>query len=115
MPIILNEFLWSLAISAGTVIYGHISQASVAANSVAQIVRELFMIFSFGLAVACSIRLGKTIGEHKFEEAKESSMMISLSIKCSIVLGIVLFFVRGHIIDITFYLKVREVILILCL
>lgn len=104
-PIIINEFLWSLAMSMNTSIYGHIGKEVVAANSVAQVVRQLFMIVAFGLASGGSIVLGKNIGEHKFEKAKkEADILISLTVKICIFMAIILFFTRGIIID-TFILS----------
>ncbi len=42
----------------------------VAANSVAQVIRQLAMVVAFGLANATAIIIGKAIGENKYEGAK---------------------------------------------
>lgn len=70
MPVVLNETMWGLGTSANTAILGHMGSAAVAANSVAQVARQLATVVSFGLASATAIYLGKTIGEQKFKEAK---------------------------------------------
>ena len=69
-PVILNEVLWGLGGSANTAILGHLGSAAVAANSVAQVARQLATVVSFGVSTATAIYLGKTIGENKIEEAK---------------------------------------------
>lgn len=70
MPVVLNELMWGLGTSANTAIIGHLGSAAVAANSVAQVVRQLAQVVVFGISNATAIYLGKTIGEKKFEHAK---------------------------------------------
>ncbi len=69
-PVILNEMMWGLGSSANTAVIGHLGSAAVAANSVAQVARQLASVVVFGVANATAIYLGKTIGERKFELAK---------------------------------------------
>ncbi|QEK18067.1 putative FMN/FAD exporter YeeO [[Clostridium] hylemonae DSM 15053] len=70
MPVVLNEVMWGLGSSANTAIIGHLGSAAVAANSVAQVARQLATVVVFGIAHAAAIYLGKTIGERKLEYAK---------------------------------------------
>lgn len=99
LPIIANEFLWSLAISMNAAIYGHLNTQAVAANSVAQVVRQLFMIFSFGLSVATAIELGKRIGEKNYKLARiEAKWLVQFSMKVATFMAVVLFFSRGFLI-----------------
>lgn len=69
-PVIVNELLWGLGSSTNTAIIGHMGSAAVAANSVAQMARQLAMVVCFGVSNATAIYLGKTIGEKRFELAK---------------------------------------------
>lgn len=69
-PVILNELMWGLGSSANTAVIGHLGSAAVAANSVAQVARQLATVVVFGVSNATAIYLGKTIGERKFELAK---------------------------------------------
>lgn len=69
-PVIVNELLWGLGSSTNTAIIGHMGSAAVAANSVAQMARQLALVVGFGVSNATAIYLGKTIGERKFELAK---------------------------------------------
>lgn len=69
-PVIVNELLWGLGSSTNTAIIGHMGSAAVAANSVAQMARQLALVVGFGVSNATAIYLGKTIGEKKYELAK---------------------------------------------
>lgn len=70
MPVVLNELMWGMGSSANTAIIGHMGSAAVAANSVAQVARQLATVVAFGVCNATAIYLGKTIGERKLEHAK---------------------------------------------
>ena len=70
LPVVLNEVMWEMGTAANTAILGHMGSAAVAANSVAQVARQLATVVAFGLASATAIYLGKTIGEQKPEHAK---------------------------------------------
>lgn len=70
IPVVLNELMWGLGTSANAAVIGHMGSAAVAANSVAQVTRQLACVVVFGISNATAIYLGKTIGEQKIEEAK---------------------------------------------
>lgn len=70
MPVVLNELMWGLGTSANTAVIGHLGSAAVAANSVAQVARQLATVVVFGISNATAIYLGKTIGEQKLVHAK---------------------------------------------
>lgn len=70
LPVVLNEVMWGLGSSANTAVIGHLGSAAVAANSVAQMAKQLAAVVAFGVSHATAIYLGKTIGERKYELAK---------------------------------------------
>lgn len=70
MPVVLNELMWGLGSSCNTAIIGHLGSAAVAANSVAQVARQLAQVVVFGISNATAIWLGKTLGEGKLLHAK---------------------------------------------
>ncbi len=81
LPVVLNEVMWGIGSSANTAIIGHLGSPAVAANSVAQMAKQLAQVVTLGVANATAIYLGKTIGEHKIELAKSySKRFIWLSI-----------------------------------
>lgn len=70
MPVVLNEMMWGLGSSCNTAIIGHLGSEAVAANSVAQVARQLAQVVVFGISSATAIWLGKTLGEKKTEHAR---------------------------------------------
>ena len=99
LPVVVNEVLWGLGTAANTAILGHMGSAAVAANSVAQVARQLATVVSFGLSSAAAIYLGKTIGEKKTEYAKAyAKRFLILSIIMGILGGTVILAVSlsGH-------------------
>lgn len=63
-PVIVNEILWGVGYSANAAIIGHLGSSAVAANSVAQVTRQLSMVVVFGIGNATAIMIGKAIGEN---------------------------------------------------
>ena len=59
LPVVVNEVLWGLGTAANTAILGHMGSAAVAANSVAQVARQLATVVSFGLSSAAAIYPGQ--------------------------------------------------------
>ena len=51
-PVILNEMMWGLGSTANTAVIGHLGSAAVAANSVAQVARQLATVVAFGVSNA---------------------------------------------------------------
>lgn len=70
MPVLLNEMAWGCGMATITAIMGHLGSAAVAANSVAQVSRQLSMVVAFGVSGATAIVIGKTIGEGRTELAE---------------------------------------------
>lgn len=85
LPVAANELMWGGGISMVTAIIGHMGKSAVAANSVAQVVRQLAMVVIFGVANATAIMLGKAIGEGKKENARIYSVRF---LKITLALGI---------------------------
>ena len=88
-PVICNELLWGLGYSVSAAIIGHLGSSAVAANSVAQVVRQLSMVIVFGIGNATSIMLGQVLGEGKKELAEVySKRFIKLALVGGIIGGI---------------------------
>ena len=92
MPVVLNELMWGLGTSMNTAVMGHLGKAVVAANSVAQVVRQLVTVVGFGIASVAAILIGKTIGQGEMKAAKVyAGWLIRLAVEVSLVAaGIVL-------------------------
>lgn len=91
MPVVLNEFLWGLGSSCNTAIIGHLGSEAVAANSVAQVARQLAQVVVFGISNATAIWLGKTLGEKKPEHARAyAKQFVILSLGMGIAGGLLI-------------------------
>lgn len=86
MPVVLNEMMWGLGVSTLAAIIGHMGSAVTAANSVAQVVRQLAMVVLFGLANAAAVMIGKAIGAGNAGLAERHG---SRFMKLSLVLGVI--------------------------
>ena len=73
IPVMLNELFWGMGSSMNSVVIGHMGSAAVAANSVAQVARQLAQVVGFGVAAAAAIMLGKAIGANESERAERDS------------------------------------------
>lgn len=85
MPVVLNELFWGAGVSAVSAILGHLGSAAVAANSVVQVVRQLAMVVSFGVASSAAIMIGKAIGEKKDHLAEQYGRSF---VKLSVITGV---------------------------
>lgn len=70
-PVVANELMWGLGMSVMAAILGHMGSEATAANSVAQVGRNLATVIAFGVASAAAIMIGNTIGEGKTELARQ--------------------------------------------
>lgn len=87
-----NEFFWGLGMSLYFVIVGHISTESVAAfNIISNIDNFAFVVF-LGLADACAILVGHTIGENQEELAHQyARTVIRIALIGGLLMGLVIF------------------------
>ncbi len=100
-PVIANELMWGLGLSTMTAITGHLGSAATAANSVAQVCRNLATVIAFGVANAAAVMIGKAIGEGNKELAKiYGGRFIKLSIGTGIFGSLVLLCARPVILSV---------------
>lgn len=90
IPVTLNELMWGSGASMITAVIGHMGQSAVAANSVAQVTRQLATVVAFGIANATAIMIGKAIGEGNEEKAEDfGRRFVWLTVIAGVVGGIV--------------------------
>ena len=65
-----NELVWGCGFTMYTVIMGHLGADAVAANSIANIVKDLLVCLSLGLGNAGGILVGNLLGRGDFRQAK---------------------------------------------
>jgi putative MATE family efflux protein len=69
LPIIANEFLWSMGITAYFVIYAHMGTDSLAAMNIVSTIDQLALVVLFGLTSATSVIVGNRIGAGETTDA----------------------------------------------
>ena len=90
-PVLLNELAWGCGFAMYSVIMGHLGSDAVAANSIANISKNLVVCLCIGLGSAGSIIVGNELGAGHFEEAKAAGRtLVKASILCGVLSGALL-------------------------
>lgn len=71
MPVLANEIAWGCGFTMFSVIIGHLGSDAVAANSIANIVKNLVACAALGIGAGSSIIVGNELGKGKLELARE--------------------------------------------
>lgn len=69
LPVLGNELVWGCGFTMYTVIMGHLGADAVAANSIANIVKDLLVCLSLGLGNAGRLLVGNLLGRGDFRQA----------------------------------------------
>ncbi len=85
-PILGNELAWGCGFAMFSVIMGRLGSDAIAANSIANIVKNLMICFCMGTASAGGIMVGNELGQGKLELAKEYGSRIC---KVALVVGLI--------------------------
>lgn len=70
LPILGNEIVWGIGFTMYSVIMGHLGSDAAAANAIANIIKNLVICFSTGVANASGVILGGLLGRGELEKAK---------------------------------------------
>lgn len=73
MPAIANDIVWTIGFSMYSVIFGHLGEDVVAANSITSTIRGLGTTLCYGIGSASGIILGPVLGAGKIEEGKKTA------------------------------------------
>lgn len=76
-PVLFNELIWGCGFTMYSVIMGHLGTDAVAANSIANISKNLVICFCIGLGSGGSILIGNELGADCFEEAKRAGRILT--------------------------------------
>lgn len=71
LPIIGNELAWGVGFTMYSVVMGHMGSDAVAANSIANIAKNLLICFCIGIANGGSIIVGNELGAGRLNEARQ--------------------------------------------
>ncbi len=90
-PVLGNEIVWGVGFTMYSVIMGHLGSDAVAANSIANIVKNLVACFCLGLGSGGGILVGNELGAGKLQSAKVyGDKLCKISIISGAISGIVL-------------------------
>ena len=90
-PSLGNQIVWAVGFSMYSVIMGHLGNDAVAANSVANIIKNLLSCVVFGLGNAGGILVGNELGAGRLDIAKEyGARLIKLAILFGAVSGLMM-------------------------
>ena len=104
LPVLANEFLWSMGENVYAIIYGHMGTLSCAAMTLTNSVQALMMGAMTGLSSAAGIIIGKKLGEGSYEEAyKDSKQLMKYGFIGATFLSVVL------LLTIRFYVQIFQV------
>lgn len=78
LPILINEFFWSLGQNVNTCIYGHIGTGALAAMSMTGPIQGLFIGAMSGVSQAAGILVGKRLGAREYDAAYQESKKLML-------------------------------------
>ena len=90
-PVLGNEIVWGVGFTMYSVIMGHLGTDAVAANSIANIVKNLVACFCLGLGSGGGIMVGNELGAGRLDMAKiYGRKLCKLSVICGAVSGLLL-------------------------
>jgi putative MATE family efflux protein len=122
-PVILNELLWSLAVTMYSIVYARIGTPSIAAMNIVGTVDNLALVPFMGLSSAIAIICGHKIGAGEKKEAnRDVGRTMGLTFVFALLVSGVVFAAKGLVIslykitpDVALYADRALIILALCI
>lgn len=88
MPVLANELAWGCGFTMFSVIMGHLGSDAVAANSIANIVKNLIACVSLGIGTGSGILVGNELGSGNLDTAKKyGGLLCKISLTAGAVSG----------------------------
>ncbi len=98
MPLLLNEFLWSMGIATLSQAYSLRGLDVVAAMNIANTITNVFSVVFLSMGSAAAIIIGQDLGANEIETAKDHTVKLqAFSCSISVVVGVVLLVLAGVI------------------
>ncbi len=90
-PVMANELVWGCGFTMFSVIMGHLGSDAVAANSIANIVKNVIACMCLGIGTGSGILVGNELGRGELDRAREyGGRLCRISIAAGAVSGVVL-------------------------
>lgn len=95
MPVLLNEFFWSVSVLGINMVLGRMGTDNYAALTVERTIEGLVFVFFVGICNACNILVGKSIGAGNIEQGKMyARRFMTFAPMMGLVLGLVIVSLR---------------------
>ena len=90
-PVLANELVWGCGFTMFSVIMGHLGSDAVAANSIANIVKNIISCMCLGIGAGSGILVGNELGRGALERAREyGGRLCRISVAAGAVSGVIL-------------------------
>lgn len=100
MPVLLNETMWGLGTNIYVIVLAGLGTENYAGYTVYETVQQLFFVFFVGISHACSIMVGKKMGEGLNDTAfKYAKRFLILTPALGLVMGMIILAVRNPILS----------------
>ena len=104
LPILFNEFNWSIGENIYAVIYGRMGTAALAATTLLNPLMGLFIGMFNGVSTAAGVMVGKRLGNHEEEEGRKIAVfLVKVGLVGSMMVAVILFSMAG------FYVRLFEI------
>jgi putative MATE family efflux protein len=98
LPVIINEFLWSMGVTTYSAIYAHIGTGAIAAINIVATIDQLAFVVFIGVGNATAILVGNLIGQGDKEKAfRYAGRSLSLQIVGGALMGVLVYAFAGGI------------------
>lgn len=102
LPVLGNEIAWGGGFTMFSVIMGHLGSDAVAANAIANIVKNLVVCISLGIGSGGSIIVGNELGKGNLQRAKiYGKKLVKLSLICGVASGLFLLLIRPLLLQVS--------------
>lgn len=90
-PVLGNQLAWGMGFTMYSVILGHLGSDAAAANSIANIIKNLSICVCQGVASASAVIIGEELGKGMIDKARQyGSKLCRISLICGIVSGLLI-------------------------
>lgn len=91
LPVLANELAWGCGFTMFSVIMGHLGNDAVAANSIANVVKNVVCCVCLGIGTGSGIIIGNVLGAGEFEKARKlGDKLCRVSIAAGLLSGLII-------------------------
>jgi putative MATE family efflux protein len=100
MPVIANEFLWSMGVTTYSAIYAHMGTNALAAINIVATIDQLVFVIFLGIGNATAVLVGNLIGQGENEKAfSYAGRSLGLQIVGAALMGLLVYLFAGNLLQ----------------